>query len=103
MKAIGISALLLTILLIVFFIYYFTTKTIQVTPAEFEVEFKNSKVAHTLYAYKLQGLEGGNIYLSKKELTPFLKKWKEIILYTEFTQLSLGVKKMIHEELNTNE
>lgn len=72
------------------------------TKDEFEVEFEKSEIIHTMYVYQVLYKENNNIFMSKKEMTPFLNKWKESILYTNFNKLDKEMQEQINEKLKEN-
>ncbi|MCF6244403.1 MAG: hypothetical protein L3J43_05150 [Sulfurovum sp.] len=84
------------------FIYYISTKTIEISNTEFEIEFENSKIQHSIYTYKLLGLRDNSIFMSKKEMIPFLNKWKETIIYTNFYNLSKKTQKNINQVIDSS-
>ena len=97
MKLISISLLALVSLFII--LNYFSTKMILLTKYEFEIEFKKSETIHTLYVYQILYKKDNNIFMSKKEMTPIINKWRESILYTNFNKLDKKMQDQINQKL----
>ena len=97
MKLISISLLALVSLFII--LNYFSTKMILLTKDEFEIEFKKSETIHTLYVYQILYKKDNNIFMSKKEMTPIINKWRESILYTNFNKLDKKMQDQINQKL----
>jgi len=97
MKLISISLLALVSLFII--LNYFSTKMILLTKDEFEIEFKKSETIHTLYVYQILYKKDNNIFMSKKEMTPIINKWRESILYTNFNKLDKKMQYQINQKL----
>jgi len=77
-----------------------TIKKQYLTTKEFEKEYKESKILHSMKAYKFLFIKNKFIFLQKKEMSLSNKnKWKEKILYTEFNNLNTQIQEEILIEL----
>lgn len=97
MKTLSIIVII-TIITIVL-IYAFQSKNLELSKIEFESEYNQSKILHTVYEYKLVELKDNKIFLSKKEMIPLLRKWKETILSTNFKQLNPIIQEEISKKM----
>ena len=94
-----ISIILLALVSAFVILNYFSTKMILLTKDEFEIEFKKSEIMHTMYVYQILYKKDNNIFMSKKEMTPFFYKWRENILYTNFNKLDKKMQDQINQKL----
>ena len=93
--------ILILVILIASSIYYFMPKNIYLSPKEFEYEYEQSKISHTMKFYGDIFIKEKYIYILKKEMTIF-HIWKKTTLYTEVdkvnNEIKLGLK---HHETYT--
>lgn len=74
------------------------------TPNEFEMEYKESKIAHSIKSYESVFIKDQYVFLKKREMSLFDKnRWKEKILYTQFDSLKPEIQREISIDQNKNE
>ena len=79
--------ILILVILTASLIYYFMPKTIHISPKEFEYEYEQSKMLHTMKFYADLFIKDKYIYMPKKEMTIF-HIWKKTTLYTEVDKVN---------------
>jgi hypothetical protein len=67
-----------------------------VSSFEFEKEYKQSKIIHTMKSYEAAFIKDNYVFLKKREMSFFNKhNWNEVLLYTEFNTLNSNIQKEI--------
>ncbi len=72
----------------------------KITPNEFEMEYKESKILHTMKSYELLFVKEKYVFLKKQEMSVSKNRWEEEILYTRFDKLKPKTQKEIGFAIN---
>ena len=71
-----------------------------VSSLEFEKEYNQSKLLHTVRSYEPLFVKNNYVFLKRKEMSLFNKNnWSEVLFYTEFNNLNFNIKKEISSKL----
>ena len=68
---------------------------------EFEKEYNQSKILHTMKSYEAPFIENSYVFLKKREMS-FINKdnWSEVLIYTELNHLNSKLQKEITLKIN---